>query len=84
LLFHYNIGVRILPDTPLYATAAAEGIVNDPSELLFPKSYLSKDMDLEWAKEYIAEANRKYQRRRLRLLPFSVRNLLRRLVRYGL
>jgi radical SAM superfamily enzyme YgiQ (UPF0313 family) len=75
-LFQYNIGVRILPDTALYATAVAEGLVSSPSELLFPTFYLSKEMDLEWAKQYLAQAERKYQRRRWRLLPFFARNLL--------
>ena len=75
-MFHYNIGVRILPDTALYATAVAEGIVGSPTELMFPTFYLSKEMDLEWAKRHLAHAERKHLPRRLRLLPFFARNLL--------
>jgi radical SAM superfamily enzyme YgiQ (UPF0313 family) len=80
----YNIGVRILPDTPLCATALAEGVIQEPRELLFPKFYLSPELDLVWARRYIAQAAKRYARRHLRLLPFRFRNLLRRRVWHGL
>jgi radical SAM superfamily enzyme YgiQ (UPF0313 family) len=79
----YNIGVRVLPDTPLCATALAEGVIHEPRELLYPKFYLSPELDLAWARRYIAQAAKRYERRRLRLLPFRMKNLLRRRVWHG-
>jgi radical SAM superfamily enzyme YgiQ (UPF0313 family) len=81
---NYNIGVRILPDTPLCTTALAEGVIQEPRELLFPKFYLSQELDLTWAKRYVAQAAKQYERRHLRLLPFRLRNLLRQRVWHGL
>jgi radical SAM superfamily enzyme YgiQ (UPF0313 family) len=79
-----SIGVRILPDTALCTTALAEGEIRDPRELLFPKFYVSQELDLNWARSYIAQAVKQYERRKWRLLPFRLRNLLRRRVWHGL
>jgi hypothetical protein len=62
----------------------AEGVIREPRELLFPKFYLSKELDPSRARSHITQATKRYERRQLRLLPFRLRNLLRRRVWHGL
>ena len=72
----YAIGVRINPGTAVCDTAIKEGIINDASELLFPKFYISKDVDVPWAKKFIDQNIKKYASRNMRMLPMIMRNIL--------
>jgi radical SAM superfamily enzyme YgiQ (UPF0313 family) len=51
--FVYNIGVRLLPGTTLFEVAKKEGVLKDASELFYPRFYVSKDLNVEWADGYI-------------------------------
>ncbi len=69
----YTIGIRLLPDTALYEAARKEGLVKDRSELFRPKFYVSRGLDVEWAKGYIKKRMLPYSYRRLKMLPVMAR-----------
>lgn len=71
--FSYGIGVRIQPGTRLYETAKSEGMIKDESELFMPKFYVSRQMDMEWAKGYIKKRSLQYAYRNLRMAPYLMR-----------
>jgi radical SAM superfamily enzyme YgiQ (UPF0313 family) len=58
--FVYNIGVRLLPGTTLFEIAKKEGVLKDESELFYPRFYVSKDLNVEWANEYIKGKLKEY------------------------
>lgn len=72
----FSIGVRINPQTAVFDTAVKEGLIHDASELLFPKFYISKDVDVEWANKYIKKNIKKFASRNWRMIPFIMRNIL--------
>jgi radical SAM superfamily enzyme YgiQ (UPF0313 family) len=76
--FAYTIGIRLLPGTALYEAAMKEGLVKDRSELFRPKFYVSKSLDVEWAKGYIKKRMLPYSYRRLKMLPLMARLALAR------
>jgi radical SAM superfamily enzyme YgiQ (UPF0313 family) len=76
--FTYTMGVRLLPNTALYEAAKKEGLVKGPSELLAPRFYVSKDLDVGWAEGYIRKRLLRYSYRSLRMLPFYARCALAR------
>lgn len=63
----WGIGIRVLPGCSLFQTAKAEGIVNEPSELLFPRFYLSKDLDVNWTKQFINKSSKRYWYKKIRM-----------------
>jgi len=75
-----NAGIRILPEAPIYQIAAEEGLVKDPSELLLPKYYFSKDIAPETLYRRIDTYNRRYGRRNARMIPLVVRARARALL----
>ena len=72
----YGIGIRIYPNTGLFNIAKKEGVIQNEDELLFPKFYLSKELNLEWAKNYIDKYVKKYSRRIFGMLPVITRIML--------
>jgi radical SAM superfamily enzyme YgiQ (UPF0313 family) len=79
-LFLYNIGIRIYPNTGLFEIAKKEGILKSKEELLFPKFYVSKELDVEWARKYISRTTRKYSLRMAGMLPVMGRMLLKKYI----
>jgi len=77
---HYGIGIRILPNTGIYETAIRENIITGPDELFFPKFYVSKELDVKWAKSYIDKSMRKYFYRDFKLLWPVTKNIITRFV----
>lgn len=77
-LFLFGIGIRILPNTEIFDIAKREGIVNDSSELLFPKFYVSPELDMDWARKYIQKSLRRYSYRGIKMIPFGLRSLFAR------
>ncbi len=75
-MFLYSIGVRISPRTAVFASAVKEGFIRDSSELLFAKFYVSKYIDVGWAKKFIGESVKKYSYRYRRMAPVILRNVL--------
>jgi len=75
-LLNYAIGVRITPHTLLSEIAKQAGLIQSSSDLLFSKFYVSKDIDLEWAKKYINQSTRKYSYRQGKMVPMILHNLL--------
>ena len=39
------LGIRILPNTPIHATAVSEGIISQDEDLLYPRYYFSPEVD---------------------------------------
>lgn len=70
----YSFGVRILPRTAIFEKAIEEGIIKNRKDLLFPKFYFSKDLDLKWAEAYVKKQTKKYKYRNIRLLSFQFKN----------
>jgi radical SAM superfamily enzyme YgiQ (UPF0313 family) len=58
--FIYSIGVRLMPGTTLFEAAKKEGVVKDASELFYPRFYVSKDLNVEWADGYIKGKLKEY------------------------
>ena len=77
-LLLYSIGIRILPDTEIYHRAVVEGIVSGKDELLFPKFYVSRDLDVMWAARFIRGTLRHYWYRSMGMIPCAMRNALAR------
>jgi radical SAM superfamily enzyme YgiQ (UPF0313 family) len=75
----YAIGLRISPHTALYQQALHEGVIQDSTNLLFPKFYVSQDIDVAWVRKYINSSLRKYGYRQAKMLPLILRNLFERL-----
>ena len=78
-LFMYGIGIRIYPDTGLFETALREGLVAGREELLFPTFYVSKELDVAWAKRFIDRRARTYGLRKAGMLPVMASLALSRL-----
>ena len=76
----YGFGVRILPNTEIFEMAKNEGIIKSINELLFPKFYISKKMDIDWAIKYIKTNTGKFSYRSINLLPLLFENLSGRLL----
>jgi radical SAM superfamily enzyme YgiQ (UPF0313 family) len=72
----YAIGIRITPNTEMFDIAKKEGIVQTTKDLLFSRFYVSKELDVEWAKEYIHKSLRKYFYRYLKMPPIIIKNFL--------
>ncbi len=68
-LFKHGIGIRIYPGTALQEVATKEGLLKKDDDLLFPRFYLSKELDLKWAEARIRKAARRHAWRKVRLLP---------------
>jgi radical SAM superfamily enzyme YgiQ (UPF0313 family) len=75
----YNIGIRIYPKTGLYAKAVEEGVIKDKKELLIPKFYVSRELDIEWARNYIERESVKYRLRMTGMIPVAFRAMLGRM-----
>jgi radical SAM superfamily enzyme YgiQ (UPF0313 family) len=75
-MLQYSIGIRINPLTSVYDTAIKEGIIKGEDELLFSKFYVSKDVDIEWAKKFIRSSVRRYAYRILKMPPVILRNMV--------
>jgi len=58
--FVYSIGVRLMPGTALFDIAKKEGVVKEASELFYPRFYVSKCLDVEWADRYIKSKLKEY------------------------
>lgn len=56
------MGIRILPGTPLEATALARGLLRPGQDLLEPVYYLEPGLDREWLQETLAEGFRGHRR----------------------
>jgi hypothetical protein len=67
-----------LPETGIYETAKRERFFINDGELLFPKFYVSRELDVEWAKKFIEDESSKYKKRMSGLLPVMVRNFAAR------
>jgi len=84
-LFEYGLGIRILPHTDLFETARAEGRVVTAEELLFPKFYLSSEIDPAKTDKHLQGFQRRYRYRLVRMLPVGLRlglaNSLSRIIR---
>jgi radical SAM superfamily enzyme YgiQ (UPF0313 family) len=78
LLLH-GIGIRIYPDTAIQEIAIRQGILQKDDTLLFPRFYVSKGLDLQWAEARIRKVTRRYAWRTLRLLPMVSSLVLSRL-----
>ncbi len=72
----FAIGIRINPKTEMFDIAIKEGVIEASDNLLFSKFYVSKDLDIEWAKSYIHNSIRKYSYRQRKMLPILIKNLL--------
>ncbi len=71
----YGLGIRILPNTEIFEIAKKEKMIKGSNDLLFPKHYVSKDLDVEWADKYIRSNIGRYWYRNVKLFPFLVKNL---------
>ena len=49
-----TVGLRIYPETPLAATALAEGVIRPDDDLLWPRFYLAPGLR-DWLPERVAE-----------------------------
>jgi radical SAM superfamily enzyme YgiQ (UPF0313 family) len=72
----YAIGIRINPNTEMFDIARKEGFVRNSSDLLFSRFYVSKELDIEWAKKYIHKSFKKYYYRFLKMPPIIIKNLI--------
>ena len=70
-------GLRILPETDLYRIAVEEGIVQDRSELLFPRYYFSRDTGADWLHGRIDTYNKRYGYRNSRMVLLFMRRKIR-------
>ena len=52
----FFLGIRIIPQTPLYRQAVAEGVLTGDENLLEPTYYLSPHVDRHWMQRRLAEA----------------------------
>jgi Fe-S oxidoreductase len=77
-LLQYAIGLRISPYTGLFEIAKREGLIDDADSLLFSKFYISKAVDVQWARNYIGRATRKYAYRNARMAPMIFHNFRER------
>lgn len=59
-------GFRILPRTHLFDTAKGEGLVNDRSDVLFPKFYFSPDIEPAWLFKRIGKYYMRYGYRQVK------------------
>ena len=80
-LFMHGIGIRIYPGTAIQEIAIKEGILQKDDDLLFPRFYVSKQLDLKWAEARIRKATRRYAWRTLRLLPMVSSLVLGRFIK---
>lgn len=78
--FHYGIGIRILPNTGVYEAAIKEKIITGPDDLFFPKFYVSKELDVKWAQNYLDKNVKKYLFRKYQLLKPGVQSFLSRFI----
>ncbi len=74
----YGIGIRLLPKTKLADLAIKEGIIDASDNLLAPKFYVSKDLDLPWAREYLKTETKKYSSRMIGMAPVGISNFIKR------
>jgi radical SAM superfamily enzyme YgiQ (UPF0313 family) len=74
----YGLGIRILPNTEICEIAKNEGIIKSANDLLFPKHYVSKDLDIEWAIKYLKANIKEY--RIGKVFPFLLKNLYGKLL----
>lgn len=77
-LLNYTIGIRISPNTALAEIAKKEGLIKDIDGLLFSMFYVSRELDLEWAKKYINRTIYKYAYRNIKMVPMIWGNFLQR------
>jgi lipid biosynthesis B12-binding/radical SAM protein len=49
------MGIRILPDTPLYIRALAEGVITKDQDLLNPVYYIAPGLDHQWLEVTLTE-----------------------------
>ncbi len=83
--FEYGVGIRILPNTDLFEKARAEGKGANAEELLFPKFYISDEIDPVKTDKRLKSFQRRYRYRVARMIPVGMRvglaNSLGRLIR---
>jgi len=77
----HGIGIRIYPGTAIQELAIREGILQKDDTLLFPRFYVSKQLDLKWAEARIRKVTRRYTWRTLRLLPMVSSRVLTRVAK---
>lgn len=59
-VFFPYIGMRIYPETSLYHTALSEGVITPADNLVEPKYYISKDIDVSKLKGMAASSGQKW------------------------
>jgi radical SAM superfamily enzyme YgiQ (UPF0313 family) len=69
-----EFGLRIAPNTEVFEIAKREEFVADEGELLFPKYYVSKELDSRWAEKAIHKELRKHIHRRFKMLPVGFKS----------
>jgi radical SAM superfamily enzyme YgiQ (UPF0313 family) len=72
-ILSHGFGIRIMPGTALCARARAEGVIGADDDLLAPRFYLSRELDLPRARRKIAGALRRYGWRNPRMIPAGAR-----------
>jgi radical SAM superfamily enzyme YgiQ (UPF0313 family) len=77
-MLSYALGIRISPHTSLYETALREGVIKETDNLLFSSFYITKEIDVTWAKRYIDSSLKKYFYRFLKMPPIIARNFFER------
>jgi radical SAM superfamily enzyme YgiQ (UPF0313 family) len=73
-----EFGIRIAPNTEVFEIAKREQLVADETELLFPKYYVSKELDSMQAEKAIREELRKHVLRGLKMLPVGFKSFVSR------
>jgi len=59
-VFFPFVGMRIYPGTPLYKMALAEGVIDADDDLIEPKYYISKQVNLDTLKERAIATGRRW------------------------
>lgn len=79
-LLMYGLGVRISPEAELFEIARNEGFIDHKRNLLFPRFYVSRELDVAWARDTLRQADRRFAYRRAKLLPIAFRFLTARIL----
>jgi radical SAM superfamily enzyme YgiQ (UPF0313 family) len=74
-----ELGIRIAPNTEVFEIARQEGVVGNEKDLLFPKFYVSKELDCGWAEKAVRRTLGRFRYRGIRMLPVGFKSSLSRL-----
>lgn len=73
-----SVGVRVVPRTTLFERARADGFVDDPEALMFPKFYFSPHLDVTKTRGLVKRVIGSRPWRGLRMARYGINNFLAR------